>query len=212
MENSFQTSFIPKKPITSSNNLSGKEPVNFFYIITTFLFILSILASGGLFGYKLYLEKQREGLSSSLLATRDSFEKETINELNSFYKKTESAKEVLGSHVALSPVFKLIGDITIPQVQYLRFEEQINEKGVLTVNISGIAKDYRSIALQSDVFSSPKGIAFNNVLFSNLIKDKNDNVNFNLKFNIDQKVFSYEKSISSEKNETLQDIMPNKTQ
>lgn len=190
MENSFQTSFIPKKPITSS--ASNKEPRSLFSIITIFLLIVSILIFAGLFVYKIYLTKQEGALSLSLSVTRDSFEKDTIDELELFDKRTQTAKEILNNHIVLSPVFALLGDITIPQVQYTSFEQQTNDQGFL-VNIEGLAHDYRSIALQADMFNSIKGRSFKNVLFSNLIKDKNNNISFNLKFNIEPDLLSYEK-------------------
>lgn len=191
MENSFQTSFIPKKLITSTS--TDKEPRSLFSIISIFLLIVTILISGGLFLYKNYLTQQQESLYTSLAINRDSFEKETIDELELFDKRTESAKQILNSHVVLSPIFALLGEITIPSIQYTNFEQQTNEKGFL-VNMEGIARDYRSIALQSDMFNSTKGRSFKNVLFSNLTKDRNNNITFNLKFNVEPSLLSYEKN------------------
>ena len=190
MENSFQTSFIPKKLITS--NLSDKEPRNFFSLIATFLLIVSILISVGLFVYKIYLTKQQELLSASLTKTRDSFEKDTIDELELFDKRIQSAEQILSNHIVLSPTFALLGEITIPAVQYTNFQQQTTDQGFL-VNIEGLALDYRSIALQADMFNSAKGHSFKNVLFSDLTKDKNNNISFNLKFNIEPELLSYEK-------------------
>ena len=193
--NSFQTSFIPKKLITSES--IDKEPKSFFSIITVFLFISSILISGGLYVYKMYLTKQQDSLSSSLSVTRNSFEKDTIDELELFDRRTESAKQILSNHIVLSPMFSLLGEMTIPSIQYTSFEQLTNDKGFL-VNIEGVAKDYRSIALQADMFNSAKGMSFKNVLFSDLTKDKNNNVSFNLKFNVDPSLLSYEKNFISE--------------
>jgi hypothetical protein len=191
MENSFQTSFIPKKPINSS--VSSKEPMSLFSIISIFLLIIAILASGGLFFYKTYLTKQKETLSESLATVRDSFEKNTIDELGLFNKRTDTAKQILTNHVVLSPLFSLIGDITIPSIQYTSFNQQTNEKGFV-VNMTGVARDYRSIALQADMFNTAKGSLFKNVIFSNLTKDKNNKVIFNLEFNVDSSILSYEKN------------------
>lgn len=191
MENSFQTSFIPKKPITSGP--LNKEPRNFFSLIAIFLLVFSIAVSGGLFLYKAYLVKQQKTLSESLVKTRDSFEKDTISELELFDRRTESAKKILSNHVVLSPVFSVLGEITIPSIQYTNFEIRNGIDG-FAVNIEGLASDYKSIALQSDVFNSTKGNSFKNVLFSNLVKDKNNNISFNLKFNVKPGLISFEKN------------------
>ena len=192
MENSFQTSFIPKKPITSSGVVS-REPKSLFLIIAIFLLVVSILASVGLFVYKAYLTKQKESASSSLSIIRDSFEKDTIDELSSFNKKTESAKKILNNHIVLSPMFSLLGEITIPTIQYTKFDQQNSPEGFL-IKIDGLARDYRAIALQADMFNTVKGRSFKNVVFSNLVKDKNNNIIFNLEFNVDQSLLSYEKN------------------
>ncbi len=193
MENSFQTSFIPKKPISSV--VSTKEPKSLFAIIATFLLVISILAPVGLFFYKAYLTKQREALSVSLLVARDSFEKDTIEELGLFDKRIEISKQILNNHIISSPLFALLGGITIPTIQYTSFSQQVSDKG-FSVSLEGKAKDYKSIVIQSDVFSSAKGSSFKNVLFSNLTKDSNNNVSFNLKFEIDPNLLSYKNNVS----------------
>jgi hypothetical protein len=190
MENSFQTSFIPKKLISS--NISDKEPRNFFSLIAIFILIISVLLSAGLYVYKIYLTKQEATLSDSLTKTRDSFEKATIDELELFDKRTQSAEKILNNHVVLSPMFALLGDITIPAIQYTSFTQGTDDILGYAVNIKGVALDYRSIALQADMFNTAKGSSFKNVLFSDLTKDKNNNITFNLKFNVDPSLLSYE--------------------
>lgn len=214
MENSFQTSFIPKKPIVfaSANNGREKQPINIFSIITIFLLVVSVLASVGLFVYRIYLEKQKETLSSSLLVNSGTFEKNTIMELELFNKRTDSAKQVFDNHIVLSPLFTLLGDITIPQIQYLNFDEKVDEKGIVSVTIKGLANDYKAIALQSDSFNSEKGRSLKNVLFSNLSRDKKNNVGFDLSFDIDPNLISYEKDSLLKDASSLSDNLENTTQ
>jgi len=192
--NSFQTSFIPKKPITST--ISSREPISLFSIIATFLLVVSIIAPIGLYFYKTYLTNRKTSLAAQLLAGRDSFEKNTIDELNLFNKRIEVSKQVLSKHIVLSPVFTLLGDITIPTIQYTKFTQTTTLTG-FSVEMEGLALDYKSIALQSDVFSSAQGSAFKNVLFYNLTKDQNNNISFNLKFEIDPSLLNYQKNLSA---------------
>ena len=85
-------------------------------------------------------------------------------------------------------------EITVSSVQYTSFEQVADEDNGFLVRMSGVAKDYRSIALQADMFNSSKGLSFKNVVFSNLVKDKNNNIAFDLKFNIDPALLSYNNS------------------
>lgn len=193
MENSFQTSFIPKKPVISNNTV--KTPRSLLLIILSFLLIVSVLASIGLFLYKNYLTKQKETFSSQLSVVRETFEKDTIDQLALFDNRTKSAKQILEDHLVLSPLFKLIGEITIPAIQYTSFSHQSDENN-FEVQINGLAKDYRSIALQANMFNSEKSHSFANVLFYNLTKDKNNNITFSLKFNVKPSLLSYQNSIT----------------
>ena len=51
--------------------------------------------------------------------------------------------------------------------------------------------------LQADVFSTPKGRMLENVIFSNLTKDKSNNVTFNVEFDVDPDLLSYSKNITN---------------
>ena len=189
MENSFQTSFIPKKPITPTKAKSNK-PKNLFLLIATLLVVISGLAAGGLYFYKVSLLKIQESRSNSLSIIRNNFEEQTIIELRSFSERMKAAKSILEEHVVLSPLFSLLSEITIPQVQYNSFSHESADK-VLTVKLDGVALDYRSIALQADMFNDPRSKFFKNVLFSNLKKDLDGNVKFNLEFDVEPSLLSY---------------------
>lgn len=210
MENSFQTSFIPKKPIVTETVSSGSS-VSLFNVITILLLVVMGIASGGLFLYKNYLINQKEVLSSSLIKVRDSFEKNTIDELDLFDKRTKAAKQILSSHIVLSPMFALLGSITIPQIQYTKFEHQTTDKG-FSVKISGVARDYKSIALEADMFNSGNGRSFRNVVFSNLTKQINNYVGFDLTFDVDPALLSYEKNSLIELSGATTNNLNNQTQ
>lgn len=192
MENSFQTSFIPKKPVSTNNVVRGSS-TSLFTVLSVILLIIMGVASGGLYMYKNYLVKQKETLSNSLIKVRDSFEKATIDELALYDKRVNTAKQILNGHVVLSPLFTLLGDLTIPEVQYTKFEHTTSDKG-FSVKLSGVAADYRSIALQADAFNATKGRSFKNVVFSNLTKNKDNSVGFDLEFNVEPALLSYEKN------------------
>jgi hypothetical protein len=199
MENSFQTSFIPKKPLTpvgpSSSHSNASKSL--FSILATLLLVVLSITAGGLYFYKGYLNQQKKVLSTSLEKVRATFEQDTISELELFDKRVSASKQVLNGHIVLSPMFTLLGNLTIPSIQYTKFSHETTEKGFF-VKMSGVARDYRSIALQADVFNSAKGRSFRNVVFSNLTKDKNNAVGFDVEFIVDPSLLSYEKNTALE--------------
>ncbi len=196
MENSFQTSFIPKKPITTSGNTS-RPPTSIFTVLAFFVMIVVGAASVGLFFYKSYLIKQKEVFSSTLEKVRDSFEKDTIDELELYDKRVFAAKQVLSNHLVFSPMFASIGNLTIPSIQYTKFDQQSTPQD-FTVKMTGVATDYKSIALQADVFNTARGRSFKNVVFSNLNRDKNGKITFDIEFTVDPALLSYEKNTALE--------------
>ncbi len=193
MENSFQTSFIPKKPINSVDTVIEK-PKSIFTILSVILLIITIITSVGFFAYKSYLIKQKKSLSVSLLKIRESFDQNTISKLELFDRRITTAKSILDKHIVLSPTFELLGSLTIPSIQYTSFKYYTNNKGFY-VKLSGISRDYKSIALQADVFNSNKGRYFKDVIFSNLTKNRKNYVTFNINFMIDPILLSYQNNI-----------------
>lgn len=194
METSFKTSFIPKKPIATAPAVATSHSTSLLTLISIFILVASVVLAGGLYLYKGYLDTQKQSLSDSLLKSRDRFDQATIDELQLFDKRERASRVVLSNHIVLTPLFSLLGSLTIPSIQYTKFEHKTTERG-FSVSINGIASDYKSIALQADTFNSAKGRFFKNVVFSNLNRDKGNNVLFDLTFDVDPGLLSYEKSV-----------------
>jgi hypothetical protein len=197
MENSFQTSFIPKKPIVNNGNTSGpKGATSIFMVGSVFIIFITGLIAGGLYFYKDYLQKNKDQLYSSLLKIKDSFNENTIAELGAYDKKSTVAKQVLDNHLVLSPLFQAINDYTLSTIQYTKFDHT-SANDILSVKMSGNAHDYKSIALQADVYTKNKPDIFNNLVFSNLTKDKNNFVTFDVDFTVDKKALLYSGNIKN---------------
>lgn len=198
MENSFQTSFIPKKPIDTSVRAikPEKKPKNYFMVLAFLIFIIVGLFSGGLYFYKSYLTNQKKVLVANLEQVKNSFSQETIKELDTFSKRINLSKDILSNHLVLSPMFELLGELTIPSIQYTQFNHEY-KNGEFIVNISGLSYDYHSIALQANVFDGDKSQSFKDVVFSNLSTDQNNHVTFDLSFKVDPTLLSYETNLNN---------------
>lgn len=197
MDNSFQTSFIPKKPVLAGTQASVKGTTSITTVVSVFIFVVMLVSAGGLyFYYNYYLLKNKESLSLNLAQIRDSFDKDTITELETYDKRTIASTEILGSHIVLSPLFELINELTLPSIQYTNFSHN-TLNNTFSVKMSGIARDYKSIALEADVFNTDKGRMFKDVIFSNLTENKNNYVTFDLEFNVDPLLLSYTNNIAN---------------
>ena len=197
MENSFQTSFIPKKPITTTAVSSYKSPTSLITVFFVFLLVGVGCVAGGLFFYRIYLQNQEKVLSDSLTAASGSFDKSTVDQLQLFDKRVTVSKQLLASHIVMTPLFTLLGQLTIPSVQFTKFNQSDDDTTGFSVKLSGVAQDYKSIALQADAFNTDQGHSFKDVVFSNLNKDTSGKVLFDISFTVDPSLLSYEKNTSA---------------
>jgi len=197
MENSFQTSFIPKKPVLGGSPITTttSSTTSITMVVSVFILVIMLASTAGLYLYKNYvLQKNKEELSLNLAQIRNSFDKDTISMLETYDNRTKVAKDILANHIVLSPLFETINALTLTTIQYTKFDNTTT-KGVFSVKMSGIARDYKSIALQADVFNTDKGKMLKDVIFSNLTKDKNNFVTFDLEFNVDPTLLSYSNNV-----------------
>lgn len=209
----FQTSFIPKKPMMETPlhraPLPMQRSVGILTVIAVVLIVLVGGAYGGLYFYKSTLDVKVANAKKSLALAESSFEAETIADLQLFDKRIAASKQVLASHIVLSPFFELLNTLTLPSIQFTKFTYSGSTDGKsFTVKMSGNAKDYKSIAVQASVFNSSAGKYLKDVVFSNLNlsddKEKKGYVTFDVTFNIDPILLSYEKQLSKYTQDKIQ--------
>lgn len=181
-----------------------KRPMGILAFLSVIIFVGVGLLIGGLYLYRTYLTKQKDVLSQSLNISRQSFEPATISELQLLDKKISVSKELLKNHFVLSPLLEAIGPMTLPSIQFTKFDYQSKDQEFF-VQMSGIARDYSSIALQDKEFNTNKGRYFRNVVFSNLtLSDKTETkgyVTFDVSFSVDGAFLAYENNSPLQKNE-----------
>jgi len=184
MEQNFQTSFIPKKPIIKERAIYA-QPVGIFFIASVFILFTVLLTTGGLYFYKGILTRKIVGMENTLNLARNRFEPAKITELQVLDKRLRASTEILSKHIAVTPIFKALETITMKTVRYTKFSYILenDKKAKVTVKMSGIAVGYKSVALQSDLFAKNKNII--DPIFSNLTLDNSGNVLFDLEFLVD---------------------------
>lgn len=200
MDNSFHTSFIPKKPVVSNGRSVQNRSLNIFSILATLVLLFVILSAVGLFFYKEYLNKQLLSKSDSLRITRESLEEKTLIDLQTFDRRLESSKNLISKHTVISPFFDILSSVTHPDVQFNSFSGVMSSDGKgLAVSMGGLAKDYRTVAIQSDILNSDKAKAFTDVSFQDLKlsdgKNTKGHVNFKVSFFVDPSFLSFENYI-----------------
>lgn len=136
-------------------------------------------------------------MNVSLVAARNSFEPTFIDNANALNKRIEAAKKLLNSHTVVTPIFDFLENDTLATVKFDTFSYDLRDNGTSFLVISGQAKNFSSIALQSDIFGKEKFIK--NPVFSDLNPDQNGNIVFKFNSSLDPTFVSYKNSLKSKK-------------
>ncbi len=194
MEPNFQTSFIPKKPIVNERATSPR-PVGIFLVASLFILVTVIVATVGLYFYKGIVAKNIADMENTLTLAKNRFEPSKIAELQVLDKRLNASTEILSKHITVTPIFVSLQDLTMKSVRYTKFSYTLSDDQNATVDVkmSGIAIGYRSIALQSDLFTQNKNLI--DPVFSNLTLDNSGNVLFDLEFSVDPNFVNYKQNL-----------------
>ncbi len=190
----LQTSSAQRKPSTLSATgpAIGGRSINLFVIISIIIFFAAAVFSGSVFFYKRYLLQNITTMEEQLVAARKSFEPEFVDAASRLDRRIEAAKELFSAHLALSPLFELLEKKTLESVRFADFRWSGDGKDV-ALQMSGQAKSFNAVALQSDVFGQEK--YFQNPVFSNFSLNDDGDVIFSFKTTVSNDLLLYRETI-----------------
>lgn len=194
---STPTSFIPKKPLDSSTTYHESGSFGFLLFISIFILIASVVAAGGVFGYKTFLQNSISGKQASLQKEEAAFDPEQINQLLRLDSRINNAKTLLVGHVAPSAIFAFLSQQTLQNVQFTNFEYGLNADGTGSITLGGVADSFATVALQSDQFNAANQV-LKDVVFSNVNNSGQSNVKFSVVANVAPALISYSKNLGNE--------------
>lgn len=201
MEPVMPTSFIPKRPVSSEP--VAPEHRSRAVGILSFLSIIVVLATGlsyvGVYLYGRQLASQQSAAEQSIDNARKGIGTDFLNDMKRLDARIEGVKLLIRNHITVSPIFAALESTTLRAVQYRTFSyalapDPVTKQEVVEVTLTGSAKNYSAIALQSDAFL--QSTLIKNPVFSGLtVDDKSATVNFKLVFMVDPTALSYESFI-----------------
>lgn len=196
MDQNFQTSFIPKRPVTEDRPVRSSSVSVFLFIAVVFL-IASIGSAAFVYIYKTSLTRQVAQMKDDLDKAKGAFEDDFIKDLQTIDRRINTANQVLAGHIAVSPIFQALQQSTLKSIQFTKFTYKITGSGQssqIDVDMSGKAQSYTSIALESDQLTKNKYIR--DPIFSNLTLDDKGNVLFDLVFSVDPKLVMFSEVVA----------------
>ncbi len=203
MEPPITTSFIPKRPV-SSDPIAPKaqsHALGLISLLAVVIVIATAVSFGGVYLYEKQLVSQKAKSEVLINDAKKGIGTEFLSDMKRLDARIEGVKSLLKSHIVVSPIFDALEETTLRTVQYKSFtysfvSDPATKATVVQVTLLGSAKNYSTIALQSDAFT--KSSLIRNPVFSNLtVDDKTNVVNFKLMFTVAPASLSYDAFISS---------------
>lgn len=198
MEQTFQTSFIPKKPIVEGDAPQRESrPIGFFTIFSIFIFFVTLVIGGGMYFYEKTLQEKLVVLAGDQKKADERFESSKKQELQLIDRRITVANQVLSKHIAVSPIFIALSKITMKEVRFTKFSYELgsDKNSNIKVKLSGETKRYVDVALQADLFSQEKN--FIDPVFSNMVPGEKGDITFDVEFYVDPAFVDYKYVLKS---------------
>lgn len=195
MDTKFQTSFIPKQPVTATapRTSSGSS---IFLLLAIIIFVATLVTSGGLYLYDQKLQSDIKTGSAQLAENQNSFQQVTLDGITRLNDRIDSIAILLKKHISFSNFFANLELSTLQTVRFSTMSYVLDPMGKVQVTMNGQALNYDAVALQEKALISPSlDGAFQNPVFGNLNLDASGNVTFNLMMTLNPSSISYYKSI-----------------
>ncbi len=202
METMMPTSFIPKRPVSTDPVPVQKHghSVSLLSLLATIIVIATVVSYGGVYIYNKQLISQKQKADLLIAEARKGIGTEFLGDMKRLDTRIQAVKVTIGNHIVVTPIFAALEQTTLRSIQYKTFDytfttDSTTQQTMVQASLTGVAKSYATIALQSDAFIQNKLIK--NPIFSNLtVDDKTSAVNFKLVFTVDPQALSYEAFIA----------------
>ncbi len=192
METKFQTSFIPKQPVTSEAPHRATT-ASLFFLAAFILFMASLACAGGVFIYGAIIQKNITEGTSQLTLNKNAFDPNTISQITRLNDRINAADYLLKHHKSVSTLFLVLSNATLKNVRFSDFN-YAGADDKITLSMKGQAVSYETVALQAKEFTNPnlKNV-FRSPLFGDLTLDTQGNVSFSFNTSIDPLLVDYYK-------------------
>lgn len=153
MNDTSQISFIPKGSLAREETfLERPRPRSLLGLFATFVFLASVGSYVGLYFYNNILADRINGMALQVQNIQKDFEQPEIAQARVFRARAELAQSLFNEHIIATPVFDFLAANTVESIFYHDLKFARGEKGALSLDVSGEAPSYTSLAYQADVF------------------------------------------------------------
>ena len=187
MDRGINASFIPKGDIKSKQRRQ-KAPLatNIFLLIGIIIFLVSLLASLGVFLWSQQLAAANSKSLEELQKNKDNFALSSVENFINLNNRIDAATIILDNHVNVSEIFTILEDDTLKEI-YLSdfsFETQGSE---VKVAARGYAPTYAHVAIQADRYG--ENTTIQDLLLTGVNQSREGGIQFDLSFAVSKDIF-----------------------
>ncbi len=160
---------------------SGANP---FLFLAYLIVGIAVLGCFTVFGYQLYLESVANKKGNDVAAAQAKIDQATVTEFIRLRDRFTAAKGLLNNHPALSQFFDVLEKHTLAGVRFVNLKVSVTDDRTATVEATGIARTFNTLAAQSSAFAEDKRIK--RAIFSGITVNPKDNtVSFSIRADLD---------------------------
>ncbi len=197
------SSFIPKQALNRPTRRPA--PFGFFMVLAVAVLLVTAVFLGGAYLYRSVLASEIDhpcdnedisgglggcGLQQRIKRQRADLVETEINKIKRFDTKLNRSKDLFAVHNTILPFFALLEDLTLHNIAFNSFSFDGE-----TINLSGLARSYESIALQSETLDGNELV--NKFVFSDFSSPSDRGVPFRLTMVVDPALTVYQNSLPS---------------
>lgn len=182
------TSFVPQ----SAANTTRRRRVDFvsaFNFLALGIFLVTLGLAVGVFLYSGVLSAQLNSKNEDLANNRKKIDTTLAHSFVRLHDRLASGQQLLDNHVALSNFFDTLGTVLPTTVRFSALHVSAGEQGKITIDGSGVAKNFNALAFASAEFARTGSIK--DAIFSRLVVNKDNSVSFSLTASVDPKLVAF---------------------
>lgn len=177
MPEEFEKTFIPRKRVNPSQaGLRIQTTVDTFTAVGLLVFSLVFFCGISLYGAQLYVKKDISKLEKQAISMAQIFDQSEIESLVMLDKKVLHVDSILSKHISITAVFDFLEQTTARNVVISRMSFSDSPTAGLTLEVSGEAQSYNTLANQAKSYSNSKTVK--SAVFSAVTPNTEGGINF----------------------------------
>ncbi len=153
MIGSSNSSFIPRQDQSAvPNTVRRRRVFGLFNVLSSVALAVSLIVAGGTYVYKQQIIGKKSELSVKLAEQRKTLSNSDFTTVQNFDRRLRAAQYVVDNHLTPSRLFAALERSTLGRVEYSEFTYQGTPGSIVTLELTGIAEEFATIALQAQSY------------------------------------------------------------